>query len=601
MAGDCVCLLPTIFHMNYLPFPVRMIGSQRMLQIQRPPEVNDVVVIGSGAGGGTTVKVLTDLGMKVTLLEAGPMLNPYKDFKEHMWPWEVDHRGVGPNAENYFGKNIYPFGYFLAPNGYWDIPGEPFTVAEGSSFTWFRSRIMGGRTNHFGRIALRFADYDFKPQAFDGLGNDWPVTYEEMSPWYDRAEDFVGVTGTHEGLRSAPDGRFLPPVPPRVHEQLIMRAGKKLNIPVIPSRMAMLTKSIHGRAACHYCGQCGRGCKTASAFSSSQAMIFPALKTGLLTVISNAMARELIVNDEGRVKAISYIDKETRTEKQIRCRAVVVAASACESARLLLNSKSAKFSNGLANGSGQVGRNLTDTVGYSLAGTIPALEGMPRHNSDGIGGMHVYVPWWELEKKNKEFPRGYHIEIGGGFGMPQIGSMRGAATRSEGYGSDLKNKIRESYGSQVSFAGRGEMIPNADSFCEIDPVQVDQHGIPVLRFHFKWSDHEIKMVKHMDYTFRSLIESMGGRVTGPDFPENGAQAVSVGGEIIHEAGTVRMGSDPKTSALNKWSQAHEVPNLVVADAAPFNGNPDKNVTLTIIANAWRAAEHLADEMKKGNV
>jgi len=422
-----------------------------------------------------------------------------------------------------------------------------------------------------------------------------------MAPWYDKAEDWVGVTGTKEGIRSAPDGKFLPPVPPRVHEQLVVKAGKRLNIPVIPSRMAMLTKSIHGRAACHYCGQCGRGCRTASAFTSSQAMIIPAMKTGNLNIISNAMARELLVGDDGTVTAVSYIDKASRTEKQIRCRAVIVAASACESARLLLNSKSTKFPNGLGNGSGMVGRNLTDTVGYSLGGVVPAMEGMPRHNCDGIGGMHVYVPWWELDKKNKDFPRGYHIEIGGGFGMPQIGSFRGAAARAEGYGTGLKDSIRKYYGSTVSFAGRGEMIPNEHSYCDIDPSVVDQFGIPVLRFHFRWSEHEIQMVKHMDHTFRALIETMGGRVTGPDFPERGAQAVSVGGEIIHEAGTVRMGSDPKTSVLNKWSQAHEVKNLVVADAAPFNGNPDKNVTLTIVANSWRASEHLADEMKKGNV
>jgi choline dehydrogenase-like flavoprotein len=572
-----------------------------MPQVQRTPEVHDVVVIGSGAGGGTAVKVLTDLGHKVTLLEAGPMLDPAKDFKEHMWPWEVDHRGVGPNAENYFGKDVYPFGYFLAPNGFWDLPGEPFTVAEGSSFRWFRSRILGGRTNHFGRISLRFSDYDFKPQQFDGLGTDWPMTYEEMSPWYDKAEEFIGITGTHEGLRTAPDGKFLPPIAPRVHEQLIQRAGKKLNIPVIPSRMAMLTKSINGRAACHYCGQCGRGCRTASAFSSSQAMIFPAMKTGRLNIISGVMARELLVDSSGKVNGVSYVDKATRTEKTIKCKAVVVAASACESARLLLNSKSSQFPNGLANGSGQVGRNLTDTVGHAVSGVIPALEGMPRHNSDGISGMHVYVPWWELDKKNKDFPRGYHIEIGGGFGMPQIGSFRSVAARREGYGTKLKDDIRRFYGSQVNFSGRGEMIPNEHSFCEIDPVQVDQWGIPVLRFHWQWSENEIQMVKHMHKTFTDLIETMGGHVTSPPMPADAVKAVSLGGEIIHEAGTCRMGDDPKRSVLNKWSQAHEVPNLLVVDAAPFNGNPDKNVTLTIVANAWRAASHLADEITKGNV
>ena len=572
-----------------------------MAQVQRTPEVHDVVVIGSGAGGGTAVKVLTDLGMTVTLLEAGPMLNPATDFKEHVWPWQVDHRGVGPHAENYFGRDIYPFGYFLAPNGYWNIPGEPFTVAPGDRFKWFRSRILGGRTNHFGRISLRFSDYDFKPQAFDGLGNDWPLTYDEMAPWYDRAEEFIGITGTREGLRTAPDGRFLPPLAPRVHEQLIQRAGRKLNIPVIPSRMAMLTRPTNGRVACHYCGQCGRGCRTGSAFSSSQAMVFPAMKTGRLAVVTGAMAREIQVNGSGRVSGVSYIDKATRTEKTIKCRAVVVAASACESARLLLNSKSPQFPNGLANGSGQVGRNLTDTVGHAVTGVIPALEGLPRHNSDGINGMHVYVPWWELDKKNKDFPRGYHIEIGGGFGMPQIGSFRNVAIQAQGYGPRLKDEIRRFYGSQVSFAGRGEMIPNERSFCEIDPTQVDQWGIPVLRFHWNWSGHELKMVRHMHQTFKDMIEAMGGRVTSLDLPENTLEAISTGGEIIHEAGTCRMGENPKTSVLNKWSQAHEVGNLLVVDAAPFNGNPDKNVTLTIVANAWRSAVHLADEMKKGNV
>jgi len=330
-------------------------------------------------------------------------------------------------------------------------------------------------------------------------------------------------------------------------------------------------------------------------------MIFPAMKTGKLTIISGAMVREILVDSAGKASGVSYVDKATRTERQIKCRAVVVAASACESARLLLNSKSTKYPNGLANGSGQVGRNLTDTVGHAVSGIIPALEGTPRHNSDGIGGMHVYVPWWELDKKNKDFPRGYHIEIGGGFGMPQIGSFRGVAARAEGYGTGLKDDIRRFYGSQVSFAGRGEMIPNEHSFLDIDPVQVDQWGIPVPRFHFRWSEHEVKMVKHMHATFKDLIETMGGRVTSPDLPENTASAVSVGGEIIHEAGTCRMGDDPKTSVLNKWSQAHEVPNLTVVDAAPFNGNPDKNVTLTIVANAWRAAVHLADEIRKGNV
>jgi choline dehydrogenase-like flavoprotein len=570
-----------------------------MFQIIRSPEVVDVVVVGSGAGGGTVVKVLTDLGISVALLEAGPMLHPDTDFKEHVTPWEVPHRGAGDHAEQYFGRQQW--GYFNAPNGYWNISGEPYTVAPGNDFQWFRSRIIGGRTNHYGRISLRFADYDFKPYSTDGLGTDWPVTYDEISPYYDKAEEFIGVTGTHEGIRSAPDGKFLPPIPPRVHEVLIQKACQRLSIPCIPSRMAMLTKSIHGRAACHYCGQCGRGCRTASAFTSSQAMIFPAMKTGKLTILTGAMAREILTGADGKVTGISYVDKTTRTERQIRCRAAVIAASACESARLLLNSKSSRFSNGVANSSGTVGRYLTDTVGYSLSGQVPALAGMPRHNSDGISGMHVYVPWWLWDKKQKEFPRGYHIEIGGGFNMPQLGAFHGICNSQEGYGSALTRKIRDDYGSFVSLSGRGEMIPNEYSYCDIDPDVVDQYGIPVLRFHWRWTEHEIRMARHMRNTFTEIIETMGGKTFAGRASSKESGGISIGGTIIHEAGAVRMGDDPATSVLNKHCQAHEVANLFVADAAPFVSNPDKNVTLSIVAFAWRTAEYLADEMRKGNV
>jgi choline dehydrogenase-like flavoprotein len=566
-----------------------------MLQITRSPQVFDVVVIGSGAGGGTAVKVLTDRGLNVALLEAGPMLNPAKDFKEHMLPTQVDHRGAGPHAELYFGRQQW--GFFSAPNGYWEVPGEPYTVAPGNRFQWFRSRILGGRTNHYGRISLRFSDYDFQPE--DGLSDPWPVTYDEMSPWYDKAEEFIGVTGTKEGLRTAPDGKFLPPIAPRVHETLIQKSCGKLGIPCIPSRMAMLTKSVNGRAACHYCGQCGRGCRTASAFSSSQAMIFPAMKTGRLTVINGAMARELITNGEGKVTFVSYVDKSTRTEKQVRCKAVVVAASCCESARLLLNSKSSRFSNGLANSSGEVGKNLTDTTGFAMTGYVPALAGMPRYNSDGIDGMHLYVPWWLYGDRKKDFPRGYHIELGGGFPMPKLGTFAGECARHEGYGKTLKAKIREEYGAYVHFSGRGEMIPNRNSWCEIDPSKTDAWGIPVLRFHFGWSQHEYNQVRHMQQTFASIIETMGGQVIGDR--ESSDRAISVGGTIIHEAGTVRMGKDPKTSVLNSYCQAHDVKNLFVCDAAPFVGNPDKNVTLSIVAFAWRGSEYLAEEMRKGNV
>lgn len=571
-----------------------------MFQVKSSPEVHDVVVIGSGAGGGTAAHVLTALGVKVTLLEAGPMLNPARDFMEHTWPHQLDHRGAEEGGAAYFGQGK-PFGYFATTSGGWELEGEPYTTGNGTKFRWFRSRILGGRTNHYGRMSFRFSDYDFKPYSRDGLGTDWPISYEDVAPYYDKAERFIGVCGSKEGIRSAPDGIFQEPPPPKVHELLIKKASEKLGIPCIPNRRAVITRALNGRPPCHYCGNCERGCVTASNYSSSQVQIFPALKTGRLEVIDMAMAREILSDAEGRVTAVSYIDKRTRTEKQIRCRIVVLAASACESARLLLNSKSPRFPNGLANDSGLVGRFLMDTVGLSARGHVPALEGLPRYDTEGYGGAHLYMPWWAWEKQGElGFPRGYHIEIGGGYGMPQIGSFHGAVRR-HGIGCKLKENIRKEFGAFVDFAGRGEMVPNAMSYCEIDPHVMDRWGIPVLRFHFQWSDAELKQARHMEQTFAAIIETMGGRVLTPLTPPGGEVPISAGGEIIHELGTVRMGTSPRNSALNPFCQAHDVKNLFVADAGSFVSNPDKNPTLTINALVWRTSEYIAEEMRKGNL
>jgi choline dehydrogenase-like flavoprotein len=574
------------------------------MQTVRSPETFDVVVVGSGAGGGMAAKILTDGGLKVAVLEAGGPLNPEKDFYEHKWPYEFDHRGL-----------LLPRGRtgFSAPNNLNWIDGEPYTVAAGDEFYWFRARSVGGRTNHWGRIALRYAQHDFKPYSTDGLGYDWPIGYDDVAPYYDKVESFIGVFGTKEGIPTAPDGIFQPPPKPRCVELLIKRACDKLKIPCVPSRLAIITRETNGRAACHYCGECGRGCITGSNFSSTQVLLAPALKSGRLTLIPNAMAREVVTDREGKVTAVSYVDTNTRVERQIRCRVAVLAASACESARLLLNSKSSRFSNGLANGSGAVGRYLTDTVGAAVNGTLPQLVGLPPHNHDGVGGMHLYCPWWLYEKDRKpNFPRGYHIELSGGPRMPGVGTLRGAAARIEGYGAGLKKALRAEYGNGVHLAGRGEMIPNEDCYCEIDPNVVDRFGIPVLRFHWKWGEPERKMAEHMRQTFEEMITTMGGKVifqpkssqTGRPGDGSGftlGSDINPGGSIIHEIGCTRMGADPKTSVLNQYCQAHEVKNLFVTDGGPLVSNPDKNPTLTILALSWRASDYILDQAKKGNL
>ncbi len=413
-----------------------------MAQVTTTPQIHDVVVVGSGAGGGTVTKVLADLGVSVLLMEAGPMLS-LSDLKEHMWPYDVPHRGAGPKGEAYSGR---PTGFtYSATYGGAQLPGEPYTVAPGSDFSWFRSRILGGRTNHYGRVTLRFADYDFKPRSRDGLGFDWPISYQDLAPYYDKAETFIGVVGSVENIRSAPDGIFDKPAPLRAHDTLVQRSCAKLGIRAVPARQAVTTSPRNGRPGCHYCGQCGRGCMTASNYASSYVQIFPAMKTGRVQVVANAMARELITDASGKVTAVSYIDKTDGSEKQVRCRTVVLSASACESSRLLLNSKSSRHPQGLANASGTVGRYLMDTVGSGMSAAVPALSGMPHYNSDGYGS-HLYVPWWGWDNHQAlGFPRGYHIEVGGGYGMPGIGSFTGIVNRTEGYGTKMKQAIRDEY------------------------------------------------------------------------------------------------------------------------------------------------------------
>ena len=565
-----------------------------MAQLLPSTKTYDVCIIGSGAGGGTAAKVLTEGGSNVVMLEAGPQLHPETDFKEHVWPYELAHRGADVGGRGRLQMNDE----FMSPNGFWEIDGEPYTTGPGSTFRWFRSRIEGGRTNHWGRIALRFGPGDFKARSLDGMGDDWPITYEELAPYYDKIESYIGVFGSKENVPNSPDGIFQPPPRPRCTETIIKKACDRLHITCIPSRLAILTKPLNGRPPCHYCAQCGRGCLTASNFSSSQVMIPVAQATGRFTLIANAMARELVVAKDGRVKEVSYIDKTTRKEYRIRAKAFVVAASACESARLLLNSRSTLFPNGLANSSGVVGRYLTDSVGSDLGGYFPQLEKMPPHNHDGVGGMHLYMPWWKFGQKN-EFLRGYHIEFGGGRGMPGVGHFDGVCHQHEGFGTSLKQQCRSTYGNSIGFAGRGEMIPNEKSYCELDPNVVDRWGIPVLRFHWQWGENEIKMSRHMQETFRSIIETAGGTVF--EAPKSDKPNISEGGAIIHELGTVRMGNDPKTAALNKHCQAHDVKNLFVADAGPFVSNPDKNPTLSIMALSWRTSEYLLEQSRKGEL
>ena len=576
-------------------------------QIKKQPKQYDAVIVGSGAGGGMAAYVLATAGLKVCLVEAGPNYDPAINSSQFKNPWESPRRGAS--------TKFRPFGDFDGCYWGWEIDGEPYTQSGTTKWEWWRARMLGGRTNHWGRISLRFGPKDFKRRSIDGLGDDWPIGYEDIKPYYDKIDQLIGVFGTNEGLPNDPDGYFLPPPKPRLHELFVKRAATNIGIPVIPSRLSILTKQLPNNKdrSCVFCGQCGRSCKLYGDFSSSSVLIKPALATGNVDLVTNAMAREVLTNREGLATGISYVSKDDLQEYQVFGKTVILAASACESARLMLNSKSPRYPNGIANSSGVVGKYLHDSTGADMGGIIPELFDRKRYNEDGVGGMHVYTPWW-LDNKKLDFPRGYHIEYGGGFGMPLYGFQWGIENlngtykikdkqkEAGGYGASLKEDYRYFFGAHVGMAGRGEGIAREDSYCEIDPSVVDKYGIPVLRFHTSWSDYEIKQAKHMKETFKEILHSMGAVVTwgGDDGPHNN-YGLHNPGNIIHEAGTVRMGNDPKKSVLNKWSQSHDCKNLFCVDGGQFVSQADKNITWTILALAMRASEHIVDELKKNNL
>lgn len=576
-------------------------------QIKEQDKKYDVCIVGSGAGGGMAAKILSEAGLSVAVLEAGGDFDPAKEeYRTQLrWPWESPRRGANTQR---------PFGDFDAAWGGWEIEGEPYTRKDGTKFDWFRSRMLGGRTNHWGRISLRFGPKDFKRKDQDGLGDNWPISYEDVKPFYDKVDKLIGVFGTNEGLANDPDGFFLPPPKPRLHELFVKKGAAVANVPVIPSRLSILTRKINAeRGVCFFCAQCSRACQVYADFSSSTCLVKPAMEKGKVELYTHAMVREVLTDDAGLATGVVYIDKKDLKEYKIGAKVVVLAASACETARIMLNSKSKSHPNGLSNSSGVVGRYLHDSTGTDRMAFMPELVDRPRYNEDGVGGLHVYSPWW-LDNKKLDFPRGYHIEYWGGMSMPSYGfgfgmdTMRkyllnelGQPSTNGGYGVGLKKDVRRIYGSMVGMSGRGESVPQYDNYCEIDPDTVDKYGIPVLRFHYKWTEHEVKQAKHMHDTFEEILTGMGGVLLGQKPTEENQYGLLAPGRIIHEVGTSRMGDDPKTSALNKYAQAHDCKNLFVVDAGSFVSQADKNPTWTILALSWRTSEYIIDQLKKQNI
>jgi choline dehydrogenase-like flavoprotein len=584
----------------------------------------DVIIVGSGAAGGMCALILAVNGVKVLMLEAGRHYDPVTETPMFQLPSEAPLRG-GWTPEK-------PFGFYDATvDGGWQVPGEPYSSAEDTNFLWWRARMLGGRTNHWGRISLRMGEYDFKPRTRDGLGFDWPMTYDDLAPYYDRTEALIGVYGSNEGLENTPNsspGVLLPPPAPRVHEMLTRKVcGDELDIPVIPAHLAILSEKQDA--------------------DRLPAELFPGNPLAQRVVGRlDALARRLLLGDAVRARLLDQGElpvahrapaagarhrqprdphrrdgargdgrragpgdrrplrrQATRLDEHASAKLVILAASACESARIMLNSTSSRFPDGVGNASGLVGKYLMDTVGAGVGGQIPTLEQLPPHNQDGASGMHLYMPWWlygDQQAGRLDFARGYHIEFGGGRQMPGPGIFGGLERFTErrlrpalqGGGAPLLRLVPLVRRARRDDPQRGLLLRDRPR------RHVDQWGIPTLKFHWKWSEHELNQARHMQHTFRDIIEAMGGTVTST-VHDDGADAIAAPGQIIHEVGGAIMGDDPSRSVLNEYCQSWEVPNLFVPDGACFVSNADKNPTLSIMAIAWRASDYIIDQMGKG--
>ncbi len=550
-------------------------------------EKYDVIVVGAGAGGGTAAYVLTGLGLKVLLLDAGPKLEPGRDFRTHQFPHQMKFRGFGRpgDFDGLWKITEYTDQLYTHPRR------EPYPAYDGMPFHWTRVRAVGGRTLVWGRASIRHGPLDFKTRSRQGFGEDWPLDYEDLAPYYDKVERLIGVNGSIDKVFNAPDGIHLPPLKPRCGEQLLRQGAAKLGIRVAPEKTAVLTAPHGGRPACHYCGECGRGCDVAARFSSLEVLIPLLVKRKNFTLKTHAAAYQVLPDARGRARGVSYIDTRTKLDYEVEARAVVVAASTVESGRILLNSRSHFHPRGFANSSGLVGRYVMDSVKAGpVFAHLPALKGRPVVNEDGAGGSHVYIPRFNYDRKNN-YAGGYVILVGTGFGKNP--GARGV----KGYGAAFKRGVRDLYGSGISLRAYGERLPDYDNYFEIDPGgAVDTLGIPQVKFHCQNRDNEYKMMEDMFGWKDEILRACGAEgITYRKYLEPM-------GDATHECGAARMGDDPRSSVLNRFSQAHDVPNLFVTDASSFVSLPGTHgITTWIMALAWRASDYLAEQLRTGAI
>lgn len=544
----------------------------------------DAIVVGSGACGGWASMALAQAGWKVCMLEAGSQIVPYRDF-HHRWPYEMQFHGMGqPGFLRKYYRGATEYNYRLMI----DDRENPYTTPADEPFVWSRSRVLGGRTLHWSRASDRMSDLEFKAASRDGYGENWPVSYSDIAPYYDRVEEFIGVSAAPAKLPQFPDGKFLPAMALNCAETIFASACKKIGYPATPRRVAQLTRMLNNRPPCHYCGNCINGCDVGAMFSTVSTTLPPALKTGNVTVKCDSVVSRVLM-DGGRAQGVEYIERYTKNDVQLRAPVIILAGSSLENTRLLLNSQAG----GLANSSGVLGHYLMDQIGgTAVSGFLPQLKSTRIRNDDGKAGG-LYIPNFaniSSDSKSKRFIRGYGMSASGG-----AAEFPAFAPKLAGFGSDYKKHVKELYPAyaRVWLSG-GEMLARKENFVEIDPHVRDHWGIPVLRINCTHSDNDRAMYQDFYDRATQLFLAAGGEIDRTAQPK-----IGVPGALIHEVGTCRMGSDPKTSVLNSFCQTHEVPNLFVFGGGCFVTTGDKHPTLTMMALTARGCDYLLQESRGG--
>ena len=544
------------------------------MQVRKSSETHDVVIIGSGAAGGMTAWNLTRKGINVLMLDAGEKFNRAK-FWTHAKPWEVRERTARGERPPQFEL---------------DRTEQPYAVPKGQPFDLVRVWGRGGKTNIWGRVALRYSDVDFAGPEKDGWEIPWPIRYKDVAPYFDKVDQLIGVCGGDDDQDSLPGSKFhQPPPAPRCGEVLMRKAAASLGISVVAQRKAVNTRNTSHHTPCHYCGSCGRGCDVAAFFNSSDYLIEPAFKTGKLKVIDNAVVARVLVDDTGKASGVQYFDRRTKEEHQVKARIVIVAASCVDSTRILLNSKSARYPNGIGNSSDVIGRYLCEQIRFHLYGFVPELRGSATRNDDGLGGEHIYMPRYNHRVGGK---RDYLRGFGSQFWNTGAQANASFAKEMGGFGKSFKAGVKNRYPALVAMHPYGETLPMANNRVTVEGTPNDMFGVPIARIEYKTGENERLMAKEMYDVAESVLKAAKAEI----LPfERGA--VDQPGSAIHEHGTCRMGADPKRSALNGYNQMHDVKNVFVVDGSAFTTASEKNPTLTILALAWRATDYLAEEMR----